>query len=519
MTLVGSTIGVNYQLLLAGAPIETPVPGTGGVVDFGPQTGAGIYTASATDATTGCTNTMTGTVVVAVNPAPTAFAVAGGGGYCAGGTGVDVSIANTETGVNYELYNDGAPVEGPVGGTGGSVDFGIQATAGTYTIIGTNATTACTANMTGSAVVVINPLPFAFTLTGGGSYCAGGTGVDVGLSGSASGINYQLYDTTSPVAVLGGNGSALDFGLQTGEGAYTIIATDATTLCTADMSGSVTVTITALPNAYTVTGGGSYCSGGLGVDVGLSSSDIGFNYQLYNTFVAVGGPMPGIGGPLDFGFQTAAGFYTIIATNTTSGCTGDMISGVAVTILPLPDVFTVTGGGAFCKGGTGVDVGLSGSVVGISYKLYIDGVPMTDSIAGTGAAIDFGLQDSAAFYTVVATNLVSLCTSNMTGGALVTANPLPNLFFMTGGGFYCEGGLGVDIGLTGSDLSVNYQLYDGSTPIGPLMAGTGSGLDFGFQPAAGTYIVIATNPATGCMDTMSGTAVVTINPAPTKYTV
>ena len=37
--------------------------------------------------------------------------------------------------------------------------------------------------------------PSAFAVTGGGSYCTGGTGVAVGLAGSASGVNYQLVYT------------------------------------------------------------------------------------------------------------------------------------------------------------------------------------------------------------------------------------------------------------------------------------------------------------------------------------
>ncbi|WP_299064827.1 hypothetical protein, partial [uncultured Polaribacter sp.] len=46
------------------------------------------------------------------------------------------------------------------------------------------------------------------------------------------------------------------------------------------MSGSRTVTVNALPTAYTVSGGGAYCSGGTGVAVTLSDSQTGVRYQL-----------------------------------------------------------------------------------------------------------------------------------------------------------------------------------------------------------------------------------------------
>lgn len=87
--------------------------------------------------------------------------------------------------------------------------------------------------------------PTAFNVTGGGTYCSGGSGVSIGLDGSVSGVNYQLVrggntNVGSPVA---GTGSSISFGNQTVAGNYTVTATNATTLCTANMTGSVTVTI------------------------------------------------------------------------------------------------------------------------------------------------------------------------------------------------------------------------------------------------------------------------------------
>ena len=58
--------------------------------------------------------------------------------------------------------------------------------------------TGCTATMSGTAVVLVNPLPTVFNVTGGGGYCATTTnGVPVGLNGSTIGVNYQLYYTPS----------------------------------------------------------------------------------------------------------------------------------------------------------------------------------------------------------------------------------------------------------------------------------------------------------------------------------
>ncbi|MCZ2460881.1 MAG: lamin tail domain-containing protein, partial [Chitinophagales bacterium] len=107
---------------------------------------------------------------------------------------------------------------------------------------------------------VINAKPTAFNVTGGGSYCTGGSGVTVGLSGSESGVNYQLVrngtNTGSPVA---GTGSAISFGNQTVAGTYTVIATNTSTTCTATMTGNVTITVNPLPTA-SVTAASPICS-------------------------------------------------------------------------------------------------------------------------------------------------------------------------------------------------------------------------------------------------------------------
>ncbi|MEI7735310.1 MAG: T9SS type A sorting domain-containing protein, partial [Ferruginibacter sp.] len=69
--LNNSAIGINYQLLLNGVNSGTAVPGTGVALSFGNKTVAGTYTVMASNAVTGCTQAMTGSVIVAINPLPT----------------------------------------------------------------------------------------------------------------------------------------------------------------------------------------------------------------------------------------------------------------------------------------------------------------------------------------------------------------------------------------------------------------------------------------------------------------
>jgi len=295
-------------------------------------------------------------------------------------------------------------------------------TAYTITVTDANGFTAAD-----SAVITIIPLPAVHTVTGGGSYCAGAGGVHVGLDGSGLGVSYQLYlhDTLAIGSQMAGTGASLDFGLDTAAGVYSVVATDTTTHCTANMAGSAVVTINPLPALHTLTGGGAYCFGATGVHVGLNGSDTGVRYQLYHGATSTGGPLAGTGSALDFGLETGAGAYTAIATDTTTGCSRNMVDSSVVIINPLPSVHTVTGGGSYCAGTGGVHIGLDGSDTGIHYQLYYrDTVAVGAYVAGTGSLFSFGLDTAAGIYTVVATNASTRCTNNMAGSAAVAITPV-----------------------------------------------------------------------------------------------
>ena len=516
--LSASTFGINYQLFRGGVAVGVPVAGTGAGISFGLQTIAGTYTVVATNATTGCVSNMSGSAVVSTTSLPNIYTVTGGGSYCAGGTGVHVGLSNSDIGTNYQLYLGASAVGSAMSGTGAPLDFGLQTAAGTYTVVATIAGTFCTANMSGSATITITALPTAYTVTGGGSYCAGGTGVAVGLSGSQVGVVYTLFDGATVVTTAIGSGIAISFGTFTAAGIYTAVANYGTP-CANVMTGSVTITINPLPTVYTVTGGGSYCTGGSGVTIGLSGSNSGVNYQLFNGGSPVGAPVAGTGIAISFGTFTVAGTYTVVATNATTTCSDNMSGSATITISSLPNVYTVTGGGSYCSGGTGVAVGLSNSDAGVNYQLYTGGVATGSPVSGIGGPISFGLHTTAGTYTVVATNATSGCTIAMSGSVTITINPLPVVVSVTGGGGYCAGGAGVSVGLAASAIGVNYQLYLGGVPVGSPVAGIGAAISFGLQTTAGTYTVVATNATTGCTSNMSGSAVVTINPLPNIYTV
>lgn len=108
------------------------------------------------------------------------------------------------------------------------------------------------------------------------------------------------------------------------------------------------------PSAFTVTGGGSYCSGGSGMPVGLSGSEAFVSYQLQRNNVNIGSPVIGTGSAISFGNQTADSTYTVIATNLAGGgCSASMTGSVVITIIPTvtPSVtIAANPGGSICAG-------------------------------------------------------------------------------------------------------------------------------------------------------------------------
>ena len=89
----------------------------------------------------------------------------------------------------------------------------------------------------------------------------------------------------------------------------------------------------------------------------------------------------------------------------------------------------------------------------------------------------------------------------------------PTLYAVTGGGTYCAGGSGVTVGLSGSQLNINYQLKLNGTDLGSPVSGTGAALTFGSQTSVGTYTVVASNTNGSCSltQTMTGSTSVSVN--------
>ncbi len=518
--LDGSQPGIRYEMYNYSFPIGIVLDGTGGPLDFDTTSIPGQYIIIATDTLTGCVSEMNDNALIVENILPGTEALLGGGHYCDGvppGMNISMTGYSLDPNVHYNLYHETA---GLVAGITGTADFGSHMTGGRYYAIAVNLSSGCQTPVNDTVEVIVDSLPHVQNVIGGGEYCVNDTTAHhIGLFNSQSGVDYTLFRDGTNIGVFSGTGTAMDFGTTVVTGSYTVTAENATTGCTSNMSGSASIVAHPIPVAFDVNGGGRYCEGTGGPLVILTGSETDVNYQLYRNGLPWGSPVAGSTLGLNFGPQDSAGHYTVFATNTITGCYNPMDSFAFVTIKPMPVVFDVAGAGPYCSGDTGNHVYLSASYVGTEYQLYRDGSPEGAPMAGTGFGLDFGQFTTPGSYTVVAKLLSDSCTINMRYTVVLFVNPLPTVFSMTGSGTICADSAGVPIGLSGSQTDVRYQLYNGTTPVGTPVDGTGGAISFGLHNVAGTYKVAATSLLTACVDTMSGTAVVIVNSLPTPYAV
>ncbi|HPT21889.1 MAG TPA: HYR domain-containing protein, partial [Bacteroidales bacterium] len=320
-TLVGSPAGGVFSGPGVSGNIFTPSSAGIGIHDI-------IY--FYIDPSTSCSNQK---VIQTTVNSPSVFNVAASSNsYCSGGTGVDITLSGSETGVNYQLKIDGADDGAPVPGTGSSLTWSNK-TAGTYSVVASISSGTCTETMSGSPVVTINPLPASFNVgASSNSYCSG-SGVQITLSGSETGVNYQLkHDGSDEDAPVPGTGSSLTWDNKT-YGVYTVVATNTTTSCINNMTGSQTITSGTLPTP-SISGDNSVCPGASGV---IYSTPL-VSGNTYN-WTVTGGTFSGSGNSISVNWgATDPGTVAVTETITSTGCsstTPDYIVLIGDAVAPI----------------------------------------------------------------------------------------------------------------------------------------------------------------------------------------
>ena len=361
----------------------------------------------------------------------------------------------------------GSPAGGVYSGTGVAGGNFDPATAGvgTHTITYTY-TDANGCNNFATNTITVNPLPVV-TLADFAPVCINNP--QFPLSGGL-----PTGGTYSGTGVSGGNFNPATAGVGTHTITYTY--TDGNG-CT--NSASKTITVNALP-VVTLGAFADVCVDGAQFPLS-GGSPVGGNYS--GPGVSGGNFNPGAAG---------IGTHTITYSFTdANGCTNTATN--TITVNELPNV-TLTDFADVCLN-TPTFALSGGSPAGGNYSgTGVAGGSFNPSIAGVGShTITYSYTDPSGCFN--------------SANKPLTVNAIPTQFNVVGGGSYCQGDVGLEVTLSGSQTNTTYTLYRNGNPTATTAIGTGGAISFGLQ-TEGTYTVLAVNNTTSCQNTMTSSAVI-----------
>lgn len=220
---------------------------------------------------------------------------------------------------------------------------------------------------------------------------AGSGGIDVSdvaYSQNAKYISTNTYTTTNLIAFLktDTDGSVTFLADGTSANLNQSIFVGPPGFYTPDPAvGSPLLTLT-FDVRVALIGGGVICgSASSGVDVSLSSSDVGMKYLLYTNGVYSGITVTGTGAAVDFGNQTTLGVYTALASNTTTTATS-ILPGSPTVSLGFQPGFSVQPTAFVCATNSIALFSAVGNAGGLTYSWYKNGVQLTDNGHYSGTA-------------------------------------------------------------------------------------------------------------------------------------
>ncbi len=433
------------------------------------------YTVTATF-TNGCSDTET--VNVVVKDAPALFNVTGGGSFCSGGSGIVVGLSGSQNGVSYQLKLNGSNLGSSIAGNGSAIAFGNQNLAGTYTIEATMTSTACMIPMSGNAVITVNPVPTAPTLSSiTQPTCAVATGSIV-LGGLPSG-NW----TINPGAIAGNTSTASLSGVLPGTYTYTVTNSFG---CTSATSANIVV------NAQPVTPSAPVLGTITQPTCAVATGSIVLNGLPAGSWTINPGAIAGTGTSKTIS-GLVAGTYNYTVTNSV-GCTSLASANAVINTQPLtpsaPVVSTITQ--PTCTVATG-SVSLSGLPSGnwIINPGAIPGSGASTTISNLAVGTyNFTVTNAAGCTSAASTSVVFIAA--IPSAPLVGAITQPNCSLAFG-----------NVVLSG--------LPSGNWIINPgAISGTGASTAISGIPA-GTYTYTVTN-AGGCNSAASASVVINTQP-------
>ncbi|MFA7298487.1 MAG: T9SS type A sorting domain-containing protein [Candidatus Absconditabacterales bacterium] len=420
------------------------------------------YTCVATNLL-GCSSDAT--IIVTSNPLPQQFTVSTTTPlFCDGGIGGSVDLGSSSTGVSYQLLRFGIPVGTPVAGTGlallwsGLID-------GTYTVDATNNTSGCTTTMTGSATLVMDPLPNnAISITGLSTVCENTT-ITYSTGAIINATSYTWSVPAGATILTGQNTPLITVQFNGASGNVSVFGTNA---CGAGQPFVYPVTVNAAPSLVVTSTAADVCDG--------TSTTLNATAPIGTSFAWSSGGF----GPSVVVTPSSTTTYNVTATGVNT-CTST--GSVLITVHALPTVTLALSPTSECQ---------STTMVTLTGGAPLGGIYNGSCVSGINTVYPGALPVNT--YPITYTYTDSWGCVNTSAGANFTINPVPVVSFAP---FY---------GATVIPLAEPPFIVASGLPIGGVYSGPGFsliGTSYWFDASAagngthmGTYTY--TQPSTGC---------------------
>ncbi len=440
---------------ISGGTWSSSATGIATISTSGLVAGVSLGTTTISYVVTNSCGTAAATAIVTVNASVDPGSISGTQTVCVSST------TTLSDGVSGGVWSSGSTAVATVGTDG--VVSGVSVGTATISYFVTNSCGSASA----TAVVTVNALPVAGTITGTRVVCAGSI---TALTDAAAGGAWS--SVTSSVGTVDASGNVT--GIASGN---TTISYTVTNSC-GTAAATQMVTVNPLPNAGAITGTPIVCAGSSNVLTDVAAGGAWSSVTSSVGTVDASGNVAGI----------AAGNTTISYTVTNS-C-GTVAASQVVTVNALPNAGTITGNAVVCAGAT---TALTDAASGGAWSSVTSSVGTVDA-SGNVAGIASG--NTTVSYTV--TNSCGIAAATQ----VVTVNPLPNAGTITGTPVVCAG---AHTALT--DATAGGAWSSVTSSVGTVDAsGNVAGM------AAGNTTISYT--VTNSCGTVAATQVVTVNALP-----
>ncbi|WP_170141433.1 beta strand repeat-containing protein, partial [Flavobacterium aquicola] len=442
-----------------------------------------VYTVAKTNSASGCTATASVTVTVGNSP----ITVSTGNSFTKTCTANTAGASIGETAVTGNTYSWTSVPTGFSSADANPIVNPDQTTI--YNVVKTNSASGCTA--TANVTVTVDNSPI--TVSAGNPFTKTCTTNTAGASIGETAVTGNTYSWTSvPEGFTSADANPTVNPDQTN--IYTVVKTNSASGCTA--TANVTITVDNSP--ITVSAGNPFtktCTANIN---GASIGETAVGGNIYSWTSVPAGFTSIEANPIVNPDQTT--IYTVIKTNSASGCTAT--ASVTVTVDNSP--ITVSTGNSFTKTCTANTAGASIGETAVAENTYSwTSVPAGFTSADANPTVN---PDQTTIYTVLKTNTASGCTA--TASVKVTVNNSP-ITVSAGNPFTktcTDNTAGASIGetvVTGNTYSwTSVPAGFSSTDANPIV-----------NPDQTTiYTVVKTNSASGCTATASVTITVDNSP-------